>query len=327
MTARQRIVVTGGAGYVGSVVTTHLLMNGFDVVVVDRLAAGGEALLGFAGDERFRLVSGDVRDPAVLDEALPGAAAVVHLAAIVGEPACIVDGAGARDVNLGGTRALLAGAERHGVPRFVFVSTCSNYGVSRPEVLADEECPLNPLGIYAKSKVEAELLALTPGANGSAIVLRLGTICGVSPRMRFDLLVNEMARAAVLGEQLQVFAPEAWRPFLHIGDAARAVQWAIERNAGPGSRRVYNVVGENYQKKDLVTLVRKHFPHAAVDVTDKIPDARDYRADASRIRDEGGFTPRHSVEDAFLDVARAVREGAFRDPRWPGHAAAPLVRE
>jgi nucleoside-diphosphate-sugar epimerase len=228
-------------------------------------------------------------------------------------------------VNVGGTTALLEALRTSRVERLVLVSTCSNYGVSDPTHLADEDAPLHPLGIYAKSKVDAELAALAFEGPAAVTVLRLGTICGLSPKMRFDLLVNEMARAAVLDDALQIFAPEAWRPFLHIRDAGRAIEWTLRRPR-PAAGQVYNVVGENYQKKGLADLVRRHFPTAALSVTDKIPDARDYRASGERIARDG-FTPRFTVEDAFLEVVAAVRSGIFRDPRWAGHAAAPLPKE
>lgn len=324
MTDRRSVVVTGGAGYVGSVVTSHLLLAGFAVVVVDRLAAGGEAIVGFSGRDDFRLIAGDVRDPDVLDAAVARADAVVHLAAVVGEPACAPNEAEARSINLDGARAVLAAVQRHGVGRLVLVSTCSNYGVSSPDVLADEDAPLNPLGIYARSKVAAELDVLERRETTPVTVLRLGTICGLSARMRFDLLVNDMARAVVLNEPISIFAPDAWRPFLHIRDAGRVIEWSLGRDPAAIAGRVYNVVGDNYQKRGLVDLVRRHFPGAAIEMTDAVPDARDYRASGVRLAREGGFTSRYTVEDAFLEVVAAVRTGVFRNPRWDGYAAAPM---
>jgi nucleoside-diphosphate-sugar epimerase len=143
--------------------------------------------------------------------------------------------------------------------------------------------------------------------------------------MRFDLLVNDMARAVVLGETIKIFAPDAWRPFLHIRDAAGVIEWALGAAAGLIGGRVFNVVGDNYRKRDLADLVRRHFPAASIEFTDAIPDLRDYRASGERIRREGGFAPRHSVEDALLEIAAAVKAGAFRHPRWDGYAAAPMV--
>jgi nucleoside-diphosphate-sugar epimerase len=318
------IVVTGAAGYVGSVVTSQLLLEGHSVVVLDSLAGGGESLLAYISHPRFRLVRGDVRDLGLLGQALNGAAAVVHLAAVVGEPACKPNEREAWSINLEGTQAVLEVAERLNVERLLYVSTCSNYGVSSPDALADEDAPLHPLGVYAQSKVEAERLVLSVDGRTSRSVLRLGTICGLSPSMRFDLLVNEMARAAVLGDPISIFAPAAWRPFLHIRDAARAIEWNLHAPVAAVGNRVFNVVGENYQKKQLGELVRRHFPDASIELTDKVPDARDYRVSGDRVRAQG-FAPLLTVEDAFVEVAKAVRAGMFRDSRSAEYAAAPAT--
>jgi nucleoside-diphosphate-sugar epimerase len=320
----MNVVVTGGAGYVGSVVSAHLLLAGHTVVVVDSLGTGAESLLGFLSHPRFRLIAGDVRDVDVARAAVSAAEAVVHFAAVVGEAACAVDPGEARSINRDGTQALLAAAGQAAVSRFVMISTCSNYGVSDANVLADEDAPLRPLGVYAGSKVEAEQAVLSRAVPACRYVLRLGTICGLSPKMRFDLLVNDMARAAAQGESIRVFAPDAWRPFLHIRDAARAVEWSL--GAPAAGARVFNIVGENYQKKGLVDLVRRHFPQASIEIEHTVPDARDYRVSGARIQQQGGFAPAHTIEAAFLETADAVRAGVFRDPRWSGHAAAPISR-
>jgi nucleoside-diphosphate-sugar epimerase len=295
-------------------------------VVVDRLAAGGESLLGFASHPAFRLLNADVRDAGVGDEAIQGADAVVHLAALVGESACALDPSETYSINRGGTQSIVSAAEEHGVERVILVSTCSNYGVSDPDGLADEDSALNPLGIYARSKVEAENLVLSHRGPISGSILRLGTICGLSPRMRFDLLVNDLARAAVLGERIRIFAPDAWRPFLHIRDAASAIEWCLRAPLEAVQGRVFNVVGENYQKQGLARLVRRHFADAKIDVEHATADPRDYRVSGDRFAQAGGVAPTHTVEDAFLEVAEAVRVGVFHDPRWSGHAAAPPHR-
>jgi nucleoside-diphosphate-sugar epimerase len=305
------------------VLTSHLLMAGWSVVVVDALAGGGESLLGFASHPLFRLVQGDVRDPRVLQDACRDAAAVVHLAAVVGETACAEDEANAYAINLGGTTGVLETAATAGIGRFILISTCSNYGVSDREGLAHEDSPLNPLGIYARSKVDAERSILGVTKRISTTVLRLGTICGLSAAMRFDLLVNDMGRAAALGDSIQIFAPEAWRPFLHIRDAARAIECCLDAATSAIGGRVFNVVGENYQKKGLADLVRGHFPSASISITDAMPDARDYRVSGERVAAELGFRPMFSIEAALLEVTGAVQAGMFRDPRSSRHAAAP----
>ncbi len=320
----MKVVVTGGAGYVGSVVSTQLLVAGMEVSVFDRLVYGGESLLAWAGHPCFHLIPGDVRNGEMIRQALDGASAVVHLAAVVGEPACAVDPNAAWEINYAGTQQTLAAASECGVERVIFVSTCSNYGVSATNSLADETVPLNPLSRYAESKVQAERLVLENTSVPCPSVLRLGTICGLSPRMRFDLLVSEMARGAALGEPLRIFAPDAWRPFLHVRDAARAILHCLSMPHESLQARVFNVVGENYQKRGLVQLVRKHYPDAPVEIAEKEPDLRDYRVSDERIRRELGFAPRWTVEEAFLETAEAVASGVFREPKWPGHSAVPL---
>jgi len=142
--------------------------------------------------------------------------------------------------------------------------------------------------------------------------------------MRFDLLVSEMARSAVLGDPIQVFAPAAWRPFLHIRDAARAIGECLHAPVESVRGKIFNVVGENCQKQHLADLVLKHYPGARISITEKQADLRDYRASGDRIRGDLGYTTRLTVEDAFTETAAAVSAGIFRDPRWAGHSAVPL---
>jgi nucleoside-diphosphate-sugar epimerase len=248
----------------------------------------------------------------------------VHFAAIVGEAACDIDPASTRAINRDATVSALTIAESLGIRRFLYFSTCSNYGVSDPSVLADEDAELKPLSLYAQTKVDAELAALDGNRNLAVTVLRFATICGLSARMRFDLLVSELARAAALGESIEVYKPDAWRPFLHILDAARAVEHVLRCDSARVRKRVFNVVGENYQKRSLVDLVRRHYPRANIVVTDARPDNRDYRASGVRIERELGFHTSFTVEDAFTATADAVAKGVFVDPFWRGHSAIPL---
>lgn len=322
----MKVLVTGGAGYIGSRVTAHLLACGMEVTVFDRLFYGAESLLSFVGNPAFQFIAGDIRDRSALQNAMAGATAVVHLAAIVGEAACALAPEATEAINRTAAISAIEVAESLGVERFLFFSTCSNYGVSDSNVLADENSALKPLSLYARTKVDVELFALSRGAGMTVTVLRLATICGLSARMRFDLLISELARAAASGNMIEVYKPDAWRPFLYIGDAARVVQHVLKCEHSTARQRVFNVVGENYQKRGLVDLVRKHFPEVRILVTDASPDARDYRVSGGRIERELGFKPSHTVEGAFLETARAVADGVFVDPFWPGHSAIPLTK-
>lgn len=321
----MQILVTGGAGYVGSRMTAHLLQAGFSVTAFDKLIYGGEALLPFHRHERFNFIRGDVRDANAVARALDGVDAVVHLAAVVGEPACSIDVAQSWSINVDGMKNMFAAARQARTNRFIFISTCSNYGVAKLGELASEDSALNPLSEYARAKVECERLILAEAPPPASTVLRLGTICGLSGRMRFDLLVSEMAKKCALGEKIEIFSPDAWRPFLHMLDAARAVELILNASTNQIAQRVFNVVGENYQKRGLVALAQRHFPKIEIVVTDKNPDLRDYRVDGSRIERELGFKPRYTVEDAFCETAQAVSDGIFRDPDWAGHSAIPLM--
>lgn len=322
--AQHHVLVTGGAGYIGSRVSAHLLATGYAVTVFDKFVYGGQALLPFQGRDDFSIVRGDVRDAAALAAALIGIDAVVHFAGVVGEQACAFDREQSWSINVHGSKTALAAACAAKTPRLIFISTCSNYGVAAPGELATEESPLHPLSDYARAKVECEKLMLAEAPPPACTVLRFGTICGLSGRMRFDLLVSEMAKKCARGERIDIFSPDAWRPFLHIADAAHAIEHILRTSPNQIARRVFNVVGENYQKRGLVELARRHFPDIEIAVTEKNPDLRDYRVDASRITRELGFTPRHTVEQAFCETSRAVTDGIFRDPDWPGHSAVPL---
>lgn len=324
MTPPSRILVTGGAGYLGSRVTAHLLAAGYAVTVFDKLIYGGEALLPFNRNKGFRLLRGDVRDRTAVAAAIRGANAIVHFAGVVGEAACSIDTSQSWSINVEGSKAVLAKAREAGTPHLIFVSTCSNYGVAKPGEMATEDLPLNPLSDYARAKVECEKIVLSEAAPQVSTVLRFGTICGLSGRMRFDLLVSEMAKKCARREKIDIFAPDAWRPFLHIVDAARAIEHILKSPPNETARRVFNVVGENYQKRSLVELAQRHFPAVEIVVTHKNPDLRDYRVDGSRITRELSFQPLHTVEEAFCETAKAVRDGVFRNPDWPGHSAIPL---
>jgi nucleoside-diphosphate-sugar epimerase len=289
--------------------------------VVDKLIYGGEGLLAHLRSDAFDLVVADIRDKPRLETAIASANAVVHLAAIVGEDACRVDEDAAWDINRAGTEAVYRCAERVGVQRFVFVSTCSNYGVQSGDQLATEEAPLNPLSQYARSKVGAEQFLLSQNSGPATTVLRFGTICGVAPRMRFDLLVNEAGKLAAQGAKLDIFAPAAWRPFLHVDDAARAIETVLNAPIDAVRGAVFNVVGENIQKGDLGKIVRECFPGSEVEITDRKPDPRDYRVDGTRVGRELGFYAQLTVRDALLEVARAVSQNIYRDASWSGHSA------
>lgn len=320
----MHVLVTGGAGYLGSRVVAHLLARGRQVRVLDRLFYGGEPMLALSAFPGLTLEIGDVRDRATVRHAMDGVDAVLHLAGIVGEAACNVDKRFSWSINHDAIPGVLDAAKEAGVARFILVSTCSNYGVAEVNGEVDETAPLKPLSDYARAKVAAEEKTLGANSIPCTAVLRLGTICGVSARMRFDLLVNEMARDAMLGREIEIYAPAAWRPFLHIDDAAEAMGHVLAADPTAVNRQIFNVVGENQQKTGLIEIAHRVCPGIRTAIVDRKPDLRDYRVSGERFVRTFGFRPSRTVEVAFRDVADAVRQRRFRDPDWRGHSAVPL---
>lgn len=316
------ILVTGGAGYVGVPTVEQLLAAGHRVRVLDTLRWGGESLLGVWAHPNFELMKGDVTDAGDRAKALDGAEAIVHLAAIVGDPACKAEPEQADRINFESTRSLYDEGGARGVRDFVFVSTCSNYGIADPSQLATEESPLNPASHYAKTKVAAEQYLLGQHGHGpAATILRLATVYGVAPRMRFDLTVNEFARDVALGRRLEIFAETLWRPYVHVSDVARTIRLVLEAPASTRGGQVYNVghTDENYQKKTLGELLKARVPGTDIKTVATGSDPRSYRVGFEKIAADLDFRPAHTVPEGLDEVIDLVRSGLIADvdhPRW-----------
>ncbi|MCP9491623.1 MAG: NAD(P)-dependent oxidoreductase [Solirubrobacteraceae bacterium MAG38_C4-C5] len=314
------VLVTGGAGYIGRLVVRDLRTAGHEVRVLDSLLHGQEDIGRSLADDGVDLIRGDVRDPAARERALSGADAVVHLAAIVGDPACGRDPELSQAVNVGGTRGLLDDAARLGAQRFVFASTCSNYGrMADPTVPIDEDGELAAVSLYAEQKVAMERLLLGDATQRPDLVptcLRFATIYGVAPRMRFDLTVNEFTRDLWAARPLEVFGEQFWRPYVHVADAARAVALVLASPPQRVAGRVFNVghSDENHRKLDLVRIVTGHLGRGEVSYVARDEDPRDYKVEFGRIRDELGFVPEHRVPDGVAEIVAALEQERFGDP-------------
>jgi nucleoside-diphosphate-sugar epimerase len=316
------VLVTGGAGYVGSTLVPMLLERGHRVRVVDALLHGGQSLLSVWSHPGFEFHRGDLRDPAVVHRAVVGMEAVVHLAAIVGDPACARSPDVALAVNRDASRTLLDASRSACVRRFIFASTCSNYGrMKDPTSYVDEASELAPVSLYAETKVAVERMLLDRSeTNGlCATPLRFATVFGVSPRMRFDLTVNEFTAAMMTVGRLVVYGEQFWRPYVHVRDAARAIALVLDAPETTVGGQVFNVgsTDQNHQKQQLVELIRPLAPHATVEFVPRTEDPRDYRVSFARIRDRLGFETTRTVVDGIHEVARLITEGAIEDLQDP----------
>jgi nucleoside-diphosphate-sugar epimerase len=314
-------VVTGGSGYIGALLVEELSEAGREVRVLDSLLHGQEDIAAEQERAGVQVIRGDVRDADARGRALEGAEAVVHLAAIVGDPACARDPAVSEEVNVQATRALVADAQAAGVQRLVFASTCSNYGrMADPAVPITEEGELRPVSLYAEQKVGMEQLILASASDGSngtqPTCLRFATVYGVGRRMRFDLTVNEFTRELWADRDLEVFGEQFWRPYIHVRDAARAVRTVLEAPTEKVASRVFNAgrPGENYRKLDLVEEIGKQIPTGRVSYVRRDEDPRDYKVSFDRIRAELGFETLMTVPDGITEIIAALEEKQFGDP-------------
>jgi nucleoside-diphosphate-sugar epimerase len=298
------VLVTGAAGYIGSILCEHLLAAGYRVTALDSLAHGIPSLFHLCGRPGFEFVAGDARDEPLVAGLVKRVDVVVPLAALVGAPACDRDPDLAAAVNRDAVRAINRMRSREQL--IVFPNTNSGYGTKSGDAFCTEDTPLEPISVYGRTKCEAELAVLD---SPNAITLRLATVFGVSPRMRLDLLVNHFVYAAVTDGYLVLFEKDFRRNFVHVRDVADCFVHAIE-HAPAMAGRPYNVGldAANMSKEQLALTVKQHVPrlylHVAAVGSD--PDKRDYVVSNQRLR-EAGFEARRSIDEGIEELLRAYR--------------------
>ena len=333
--------MTGGAGYIGSLLTGVLLQRGYHVAVVDDLLFGGESLLAYFSHPNFSFLKGDVCDRAVLDQIREGAIehrpttarydaalatssgrydAVVHLAAIVGFPACQAVGKQvAWRYNVESVQRMFELAEETGADRFVFSSTYSNYGLSTDGAPVTEDSPLYPQSLYAETKIAAEQYLLDSARNSrcAPLLFRFATLFGVSPRTRFDLIVNQFVLEAMTHRELIIYQRGYSRSFVHVRDVVEGIARAIEAPTEKIRQQVFNLGSDkgNYTKDEIVALVQRHVDGLKITHKDLSfgGDMRDITVSFAKIKRELGFEPRISVEDGIREVRDALQLGLIKD--------------
>jgi nucleoside-diphosphate-sugar epimerase len=298
------VLVTGGAGYIGSVTVARLLASGRAVRVLDSMLFGDDALSSLAGDPALEIVRGDVRDAAVVRRAVEGVEQVVHLARLVGDPACALDPALTRAVNVDATRTVAEACRAAGVRRLVFASTCSVYGAAGEDWL-DEDAATSPVSLYATTSLESErlLVEVLAGSNVELVMLRFATVFGLSPRMRFDLVVNLLTAKALREKVIEVHGGDQWRPQVHVDDVARVLLVALDHPRAAG--RTFNVGGDalNFRIAPLAQAIADRFPGTRL-VVSETRDPRSYRVAFGRLERELGFVPEHGLESGVDEIAR-----------------------
>ena len=315
------VVVLGGAGYIGWHTVDLLLQRGYEVRVLDRLMYGREPIAEFIAHPRFELIEGDVTEITKLTSAARNASAVIHLAGLVGDPACAVDPDFTRHTNIVATRLAKEVAQSLGVYRFVFASSCSVYGVSDSEV--DELSALNPMSFYAQTKIDSERELLHAVRDDFFVtVLRFATAFGHSGRPRFDLVANLFTAQAMTEGGITVTGPQQWRPFVHVRDLARAIVHVLEAPTAVVQSQVYNVGDRRLnatigQLGELVADVAREF-RGPVTITVReqaAQDRRNYLVSFEKIRRHLGFEVETGLADGIREVARRFANGSYQHYR------------
>ena len=315
----KKIVITGGAGYIGSLLTGKFIDSGYEVAVIDKLLFGGDHMLCYNRDQ-FSLHPYDIMDmpDGLLSSICSGADAVVHLAALVGFPACQQVGPSvSKRYNVDTTKKMFDIANAEGVERFVFASTYSNYGKSSDGKPVTEESPLNPQSIYAENKIESEELLLNANTDCKPLVLRLSTLFGASPRTRFDLIVNQFVLEALTHGKIIIYQKNYRRSFCHVYDVILCMHQAIAEWDLDSYDDVWNVGSNqhNMSKEEVISLIKSKIP-LEVEYKDLSfgGDMRDITVSFDKIISKHGFEPKISVMGGIREIKQIIQTGLVKNP-------------
>ncbi len=309
----ERILVVGGAGYIGSIVVRRLLAKGRRVRVLDSLVYGDGAIRDVLAHPNLELMVGDCRNIQSVVAAVKDVDAILHLAAIVGDPACEQDRRSAQEINYAATRMLIEIAKGNGIQRLVFASSCSVYGAT--DALMDENSEVQPISLYAQTKVDSEAALLEARSEAfHPVIARLATVFGNSPRPRFDLVVNLLTAKAHQEGTITVFNGEQWRPFIHVDDVARGFIALLEAPLEVTSGQIYNLGDSrlNYTLTQVADKIREIFPATRVQHIEN-SDRRNYRVSFDKIRDQIGYQADRMLADGILELRQAFEDKSIVD--------------
>ena len=310
------VLLIGGEGYIGNIVSLNLLKEGYKVCSYDNLLyKNNNCVLYKITSNNYNFVYGDILDSYPLENEIIKADAVVLLAGLVGDPITKSFPKAASLINDLGVRNVINLCSKHQIEKFIFISTCSNYGLINSDKTADENFPLNPLSLYAKSKVTAEkyILSLKDKTKMHPTILRFATAFGLSPRMRFDLTINEFTRDIANGKELQVYDAKTWRPYCHVQDFAFLIQKVIEAPVRDSSFQVFNVGGKknNATKQMIVNFIMNRFPNGKVKYLEKRNQTRNYKVNFGKVKQVFGFEPKFSIEDGIDELIQLINKNVF----------------
>ena len=314
----KNILLIGGAGYVGSVLTSHFLKNGNEVTVLDNFIYQNQfSIQPYLGDPDYHFVFGDLCNIDDIAKASIGVTDVIVLGGLVGDPITKTYPIESELINDKGIKTCIDYFKDKDINKLIFISTCSNYGLIKDNEVADENFELSPLSLYAKAKVSNEeyLLSQKGLTKYTGVVLRFATAFGLSPRMRFDLSVSEFTRDLFFGEELLVFDEYTWRPYCHVRDFARLIEMVLDEEKDKVNFEVFNEGGDvnNFTKKMIVDEILKYIPEGKVKYGKQGSDPRNYKVSFNKVKTVFGFEPNFSVNDGIRELVSAFNIGVYSD--------------
>ena len=315
----KNILLIGGAGYVGTVLSSHFLKKGYKVTVLDNFIYDHQfSIQSYMGDPYYTFIYGDICNTEDLGKAAKGITDVILLSGLVGDPITKKYPKESEAINDIGVKNCIDFFNQKGIDKLVFISTCSNYGLIKENEVADENFELTPLSLYAKAKVSNEqyLLDNKGKVDYTGVVLRFATAFGLSPRMRFDLSVSEFTRDIFFGEELLVFDEHTWRPYCHVRDFAQLLDIVINTESPRVAFEVFNAGGDanNYTKKMIVDEILKYIPTGKVKYGTHGSDPRNYKVSFAKVKEcTLGFEPKYTVKDGISELLEALKIGAYAD--------------
>ncbi len=317
----RKVLIIGGAGFIGSIMTRYMLKKGYSVSVLDNLTFGYTPLEGLDNHPAYRFYRGDCRNIQDLLTALNGVDTVIHLAAIVGDPACALDPRATIEINYEASKLLVDACLQKNVERLLFASSCSVYGASEGNQLLNEQSPLNPVSLYAETRLKSEEAILKQAKSPLAVaMLRLSTVFGFSYRPRFDLVVNTLTARALQDGEISIFGGSQWRPNVHALDVVRAFVAATEAPNNVIDRETFNVGSEsqNYRIEQLGEMVKEALPETVVKTVNAEMDRRDYRVSFDKIESMLDYRAIYTVQDGIREIIDAFKQDKF------GHYSLPI---
>jgi nucleoside-diphosphate-sugar epimerase len=323
----KTILVVGGAGYIGTILVSKLLAHGCSVRILDNLLYGDQAIRPLLSHPNLEFLKGDCRNIQDVVRAMNNTGSIIHLAAIVGDPACAADDENAFQINYAATRMMLEIAKGNGIQRFIFASSCSVYGAS--EELMDEMSVTEPISLYAETKLNSERALLqSKSATFHPTILRFATVFGLAPRPRFDLVVNLLTAKAIQEGVITIFNGDQWRPFIHVDDIAEAILLTLFAHIEAVSGEILNIGDDrlNFTLRQVSEKICTHLPGTRVELVEN-SDRRNYRVSFKKVHDCLGFRARYSIEDGIAEIKHAYDTGLIRNYRQPFYSNLMYLKE